>query len=413
MQNSSSTSGSAPTASESLKGYGFLIFYLVLLSALGSFVNDMFSPALPAMRRFFDCSVPTVQMGLTAGMCGLGLGQIILGPVSDKYGRKPVLIASIAVFIIAAVVSIFSPTIHFFIWCRFFQGLGVSGGYFLARTIPADLFAGRRLAKIMALVGAINGFAPASAPVLGGFVADTAGWRGIFVCLAAFAIVVLAMAPKMKESLPAARRATGSVWHTFGGFKILLRNRPFMLHSCIKGVALGLLFAYISAAPFILQEHYGYSQTAYGLIVGINSIFAAAGSMLALRFPTLRRACRVASIIVAVAVAGQALALWHVHSFWLFEAMMVTTLFGLGMIFTAANTMAMNEGRQRAGEASAVLGLTGYVVGAIVSPLVGLGNILHSTAVVFSILAALLYALTTFATRRNQPTRNGSATSQA
>jgi len=198
MQNSSATS----TSSASLKGYGFLVFYLVLLSALGSFVNDMFSPALPAMRRFFDCSVPTVQMGLTAGMCGLGLGQIILGPVSDKYGRKPVLVASISVFVVAAVVSIFSPTIHFFIWCRFFQGLGVSGGYFLARTIPADRFQGRQLAKVMALVGAINGFAPASAPVLGGIVADTWGWRGIFVCLAVFAVIVLAMAPGMKESLP-------------------------------------------------------------------------------------------------------------------------------------------------------------------------------------------------------------------
>lgn len=389
MQNSSATS----TSSASLKGYGFLVFYLVLLSALGSFVNDMFSPALPAMRRFFDCSVPTVQMGLTAGMCGLGLGQIILGPVSDKYGRKPVLVASISVFVVAAVVSIFSPTIHFFIWCRFFQGLGVSGGYFLARTIPADRFQGRQLAKVMALVGAINGFAPASAPVLGGIVADTWGWRGIFVCLAVFAVIVLAMAPGMKESLPPARRTAGSLWRSFGGFRVLLRNRPFMIHSCFKGVSLGMLFAYISASPFILQVHYGYSQTMYGVIVGVNSIFAAAGSMLALKFPTLKRAARVATLIVVVAVAGQAFALWKVHSFWLFEALMVMMLFGMGMIFTASNTLAMNEGRMKAGEASAILGLVGYVVGAIVSPLVGMGNILHSTAMVFVVLALNMLVL--------------------
>ncbi|MCM1309581.1 MAG: multidrug effflux MFS transporter [Bacteroides sp.] len=395
MQNSVSTSAS-------LRGYGFLVFYLVLLSALGSFVNDMFTPALPAMRHFFDCSVPTVQMGLTAGMCGLGLGQIILGPVSDKYGRKPVLVASIAVFVIAAVISIFSPTIHFFIWCRFFQGLGVSGGYFLARTIPADLFGGRQLAKIMALVGAINGFAPASAPVLGGVVADTWGWRGIFVCLTAFAVIVLCLAPKMKESLPTQRRTQGSLWRSFGGFKVLLKNRPFMIHSCFKGVALGMLFAYISATPFILQEHYGYSQTGYGLIVGINSLFAAAGSMLALRFKTLKLAARVATLIVVIAVGAQAYALWHIHNFWLFEALMVGMLFGMGMIFTASNTLAMNEGRQHAGEASAILGLVGYVVGAIVSPLVGMGNILHSTAWVFIALAINLLVLNIFAYRLPQ-----------
>jgi len=115
--------------------------------------------------------------------------------------------------------------------------------------------------------------------------------------------------------------------------------------------------------------------------------------MLALKFPTLKRAARVATLIVAVAVAGQAFALWNVHNFWLFEALMVAMLFGMGMIFTASNTLAMNEGRMKAGEASAILGLVGYVVGAIVSPLVGMGNILHSTAIVFVVLALNMLVL--------------------
>ena len=147
--------------------YWFLVTYLVGLSAMGSFVNDMYSPALPAMVRFFGCKVSIGQLGLTMGMIGLGIGQIILGPVSDKYGRRPVLIASMSLFVVAAVVSIFSPTIHFFNLCRLFQGIGASGGYFLARTIPADVYSGRQLAKLMALLGAINGVAPASAPLVG------------------------------------------------------------------------------------------------------------------------------------------------------------------------------------------------------------------------------------------------------
>lgn len=382
-----------------IKGYGFLVFYLVLLSALGSFVNDMFTPAMPVMRRAFDCSVPTMQMGLTAGMIGLGIGQVILGPVSDKYGRKPVLAVSILVFIVAAVVSIFSPSVHFFIWCRLFQGLGVSGAYFLARTIPADMYSGRPLAKIMALIGAINGFAPASAPVLGGIMSDSWGWRSIFIALAALAVVVLCLAPKMPESLPADRRNKGSLWQSFKGFKLLLVNKPFMLHSAFKGVSLGLLFAYISAAPFILQDVYGFSQTSYGLVIGVNSIFAAFGSMMALKFKELKTAAHYATFIVVISVAAQAVILWYVHDFWAFEACLLPMLIGMGMIFTASNTLAMNEGRSHAGEASAILGLAGYVVGAIVSPLVGLGNILHSTAIVFIVLAATVLLLNVFTYR--------------
>ena len=139
--------------------YWFLVIYLVGLSALGSFVNDMYTPSLPEMCRFFHCSVPTVQMGLTMGMIGLALGQFLLGPISDRYGRRPVLICSTLLFIFAAIVSVFSPTIHFFVACRLFQGIGASGGYFLARTIPADVYQGRGLAKLMALIGAINGIA--------------------------------------------------------------------------------------------------------------------------------------------------------------------------------------------------------------------------------------------------------------
>ena len=147
--------------------YAFFVLFLVLLSALGSFVNDMYTPALPDLCHFFGCSIPLAQMGLTMGMAGLAVGQFILGPVSDKYGRKPVIICSLSLFVIAAAASLWSTNIHIFNACRFIQGLGASAGYLLAKTIPADIYGGRQLAKLMTLVGAINGFAPASTPVLG------------------------------------------------------------------------------------------------------------------------------------------------------------------------------------------------------------------------------------------------------
>lgn len=367
----------------SKKYYGFLVMFLVVLSALGSFVNDMYTPALPAMCRFFGCSVPMGQMGLTMGMIGLAVGQLILGPMSDHYGRKPVLIGAMAMFIAAAIVSVFSPTIEFFVICRLFQGIGASGGYFLARTIPADVYSGRSLARLMAVVGAINGIAPASAPVLGGVTADAYGWKGVFVVLAAFALVILAISPFMAESLDKSRRTVGSWWKSMSGYGRLLHNRAFMVHICFKGSALGLLFAYISSSPFILQTHYGLSQTAYGFVIGFNALFVAAGSMIALKFNPLKRAARTGALILVAGVTGEAFALYLIHSIWIYELFMIIILFALGMIFSTANTLAMNEGRQQAGEASSLLGTAGYVVGAIVSPLVGMGDIMHSTAIVY------------------------------
>lgn len=367
--------------------YWFFVTFMVLLSTLGSFVNDMFTPALPAMCRFFHTSIPTVQLGLTLGMAGLAVGQLILGPMSDHYGRKPILIGALALFIVAAVVSVFSPSINFFIGCRFFQGVGASGGYLLARTMPADLYSGRPLAKIMALIGAINGVAPASAPVLGGVTADAYGWRGIFVVLAILGALVLVLTLFAKETLPPSRRTKGSVWDSFKDYRDLLRAKNFMIHVAFKGVALGLLFAYIAAAPFILQTHYGMSQTVYGLVIGANSLFVVAGASIAVRFKPLKKAATVGALLILVGCIGQGVALWTVKSLVLFEVCMGVILLGLGLVFTTTNTLAMNEGRRSAGEASALLGVAGYIVGGIASPLVGLGNVLHSTAIAFVVLA--------------------------
>lgn len=370
--------------------YLFLVTYLVLLSALGSFVNDMYTPSLPEMARYFHCTASRAQLSLTFGMIGLGIGQLLMGPISDHYGRKPVLITSLIVFIIGAVASIFSPTMTMFLFCRLVQGMGAAGGYFLARTIPADIYHGRDLAKLMALIGAVNGLAPASSPVLGGIIADHGGWKAVFIVLAAFAFLVLCIAPKLKESLYSQDRTTLPWYKTLPGYIRLMKNTPFMVHIGLKGCTLGLLFSYISAAPFILERHYGFSQTMYGVIIGLNSLAVAAGSMLSLRFHPFKNAVALAIAILVPSIGVGAYALWHIHSFLLFEICTVSMLFGGGMIFSVSNTLAMNEGRTQAGEASALLGVAGYVVGAVVAPLVGIGGILHSTAIVFLSLLLLV-----------------------
>ena len=370
--------------------YWFVIIYLVLLSAFGSFVNDMYIPTLPVMCKAFHCSVSTCQLGLTFGMIGLGIGQMLFGPFSDRWGRKPILYIAMAVFAIGAFCSVWSKSIWEFIWWRLVQGLGASGGYFLARTIPADMYRGQNLAKVMALVGAINGFAPASAPVIGGFVSHAVGWKGIFWILFGFSLFLLILAPALKESLPKQRRVQGPFWIAFENYGYLIKNKRFMIHSLLKGAALGLVFAYVSAAPFIIQDHYHYTQLQFGLFMGFNAIFIALGATIALTFKPLKKAAVYGARGLFLIVLGQAVCLYLLDNIWVYEAWNVCMIFCVGMIFTVSNTLAMNEGRLYAGDASALLGFIGYVFGGAASPLVGLGNILHSTAIAQLVLAFMV-----------------------
>ena len=164
-----------------------------------------------------------------------------------------------------------------------------------------------------------------------------------------------------------------------------------MTHVLLKGTALGFLFAYISSAPFIIQTRYGFSQVVFGCIMGANALLVAAGAMIALRFKVLKRAALVGGIALMFLVLVEAAMMLFVDSFWAYELPLLPILFCLGMIFTVSNTLAMNEGRQDAGGASALLGLVGYIFGAVVSPLVGLGDILHSSAIAFVAIGVMIF----------------------
>ncbi|MCM1004832.1 MAG: multidrug effflux MFS transporter [Prevotella sp.] len=408
MNNTSTTLANDKYAGMSPSYYWFFILFMVLLSMFGSFVNDMYIPALPEMTHAFGCSVSTVQLGLSFGMIGLGIGQIVFGPISDKYGRKGVLNAGMIIFAVGGTASIFSPNIWYFIACRLVQGIGASTGYFLARTMPADVSSGRALAKIMALTGAINGVAPASAPVLGGLFAHLFGWRSIFIFLTAMALLMLLVNTRVKETLPPDRRAKGSLISTFEGYGSLFKQYKFMTHVMLKGAALGLLFAYIASAPFIIQTHYGYSDIVFGLYMGFNALFVVAGSLTALKFEILKKAGVYGSWGLGVVIVGQAFALWHIDSFLLYEVLNCLMLFCLGLIFTMSNTLAMNEGRANAGRASAILGVMGYIFGAIATPLTGLGDILHSTVFVYTGLV-IITVIFAFMSRRIAPELSGPA----
>lgn len=367
----------------------FLLCYLAALGAFGSFVNDLYLPTLPQMRADFHVSRSVVQLGLSFGMIGLGAGELYWGPLSDKTGRKPVLYMSLGLFILAAAVSILSPNIYFFLLCRLVQGLGGAGAILLSRTIPTDKFSGRALAKIMALVGAINGIAPVAGPLAGGFLADSIGWRGVFGVLTGIGAVMLLLGLRLPETLPSSGRKRGSLLALMREYIPLLHNRHFMTHVLLKGAALGALFSYISAGPFIFEEHYGFTASQFGMILGGNAIAVVLGSLVSLKFHTMKKAAAVGALGMAVFALAEGVVISLVDSYWIFEALIIPMLFCSGIVFSSSNTLAMNEGRVVAGSASAILGLSGYVFGCIVSPLVGLGHILISTSICLSVCSLL------------------------
>ena len=207
------------------KYYLFLIVFLGMLSAFGPFVTDMYLPTLPSMAAIFHTTPSQVQMGLATSMLGLAVGQVFFGPLSDKYGRRPVLMSAMVLFAVSTVVSIYSPTIEFFNICRFMQGLGGAGGIVLSRSISTDCYSGRELAKTLAIIGAVNGIAPVTAPVVGGLVAGAVGWQGIFWILFTIGVVLLGMCIVFRESLPGEARHRGSVLSLMSAFPRLVRMR--------------------------------------------------------------------------------------------------------------------------------------------------------------------------------------------
>lgn len=372
------------------KSYGLFVVFIAIIGAFSSLVNDMYLPTIPAMMREFHTTPSMTQMGLSMAMLGMGIGSVLWGSLSDHFGRKPILIISLLIFAVSTGVALLSPDITFFVAVRLVQGFGAGGAMVLSTSIPADVFAGRQLGKLMGIVGAINGIAPAAGPLLGGFLANRVGWQGIFVVLLAIGIGMTIWTTRTNETLPPARRiAARRLSDYLKSYRTMLLNGRFMIYVVIKALGIALLYAYISSGPFIIQDHYHFSALTFGIIFGANALAIAAGAMLAPRFRIMKQAMVVGTVGMFLLSLGMAAVMWYELPFWAYELVAVPLVLCLGMIFSSANTLAMDVGRADAGTSSAILGVVKYILAAIVSPLCGLGNLMHSSAIVVIVTAAI------------------------
>ena len=370
----------------------FLVLLLGVLSAFGPFVVDLYLPSLPQLASFFETNASMTQLTLTTAMIGLALGQLLLGPLSDKFGRKKPLIISLVIYIISTVLIVFSPNIETMIVLRVIQGLSSAGSVVISRAVATDLYRGREMTRFFGLLMTINGLAPIISPILGSLLLEYISWKGVFVFLALIGVIVLIFSFRLKESLSVENRLQGSIFSTFSTFGVIIKNRLFMSYVGIQSFLLGSMFAYIAASPFILQSFYGLSAFIFSLCFGANGAALVIGANVGGKLPN-RKALAI-GVFAFVASALYTIAVLIIQPHWLFvEIGFFAMLLLMGITFPGISSLAMESERQYAGSASALLGFAPFFLGGVVSPLVGIGNIFYSTSFVILICALLALSI--------------------
>lgn len=367
---------------------------------MATVINNMFSPAMPSMVSFFGVSEAMVQSGLMTGMLGLAIGQLVFGPLSDKLGRRRPLLVSMVMFVATTVCIIPVADVRLFIALRFLQGFTAAGGIAISRSVATDSFNSRDLLKAMAVINIVNGLAPIVTPMVGGAVVAAAGWHGVFVTMLAVGVVLSAGCFMLKESLPVEKRNNRGFLATFGLFGTVLANRRFLSMLLHQAAALALLFGNIASSAFIAQ-HYGLAPGMHGIALAVNGIFIGIGAGIAAVFPSaiagVRSSCAGMLVMSCVVAAMLVLDLGFIP----YEIAVCLMLAFMGITLTSSTTLALESARDNAGMASALFGAAGFLVGAIVSPIVGMGNMLHSTAAVF-VAGALMATVFTMLCPKSQ-----------
>ncbi|MGW6783135.1 MULTISPECIES: Bcr/CflA family multidrug efflux MFS transporter [unclassified Streptomyces] len=357
-------------------------FVLGGLTALPPLSMDMYLPALPQVTESLRSPAATIQLTLTACLAGMALGQLVIGPMSDRWGRRRPLLAGMAVYVLATAICALAPTSELLISFRLLQGLAGAAGVVIARAVVRDLYDGDEMARFFSTLMLISGAAPIVAPLIGGQVLRFADWRGVFVVLTGVGTVLTLMVWRgLAETLPPERRHTGGVGSALRTMRGLLGDRVFTGYTLTGGFAFAALFSYISASPFVVQEIYGASPQTFSLLFGLNSVGLILvgqinGKLLVGRV-SLDKVLAVGLAVVAAATVSLLLmatgAFGEVGLTPIATALFVL-MSAMGIVLPNTNAQALMRTPHAAGSASALLGTCSFLVGAIASPLVGIAG---------------------------------------
>jgi DHA1 family bicyclomycin/chloramphenicol resistance-like MFS transporter len=364
-----------------------LVVLLGLLIALPALGTDMFVPALPALARALGSDVGAAQLTMTLYFVGLAAGQLLWGPLSDRYGRKPVLVSGLAIMLAASLAAAAAESVSAVVAARLAQGLGMSSGALIARTIVRDLYAHEQAAKLLSSMTIVFSLVPVTAPLTGGALAETAGWPAVFLALAAFAAALLAAVAFLRETAPPLRAHGAGIAATFAA---ILRDRRFLApYSVFLCTQIGVL-AWVSNSSFTLVSGFGVAPTAYGamftLVMSGQILGAWLSSRLVLRLGIARMLRAGAALMLAGGAAAGAAA-WLGAGHW--AAVVVPFIFfllGAALVVPNATAAAMAPFPASAGAVSSLIGTIGFAAGALIST--ALGAAFDGTARPMATLAA-------------------------
>jgi DHA1 family bicyclomycin/chloramphenicol resistance-like MFS transporter len=373
------------------------------LTVFGPISMDLYLPVLPALTIELGSATSTAQLTVTACLLGLALGQLIAGPLSDRFGRRRPLLIGVVAYIATSALCAFSPTIATLIVARFVQGLAGAVGIVIAQAAGRDLYSGGKLVRYYGRLTVLGGLAAIVGPVIGGQLATVTDWRGLFLFLAAIgAAILVASMLIFRETLPRERRVTGELTHMVHDFRRLLADRVFLGAMLVTGFTNAAIFAYLSGATYVLQGIYRLSPQQYSFAFGLNSlgfmVFGYVGGRLSERWS--EKGTLVVGLVMCALGAGGLLATATLHlPLHAVILSLLTMVSGVAVTSAPATSLALANYPDVAGTASSLLGLARFAFGGLAAPLVGLGGAdnavpLGLVTVVSAGLAVIAYAVT-------------------
>ncbi len=355
-----------------------LTLLLSFLTALGPLSMDMYLPSLPAIARGLNAPILDVQLTISSYLFGFAVGQIFYGPVSDRIGRKPILLGALVLYGFATVGCALARSVDGLIAMRFLQALGGAGVIVLARAVVRDIYSGARASRELSLMGAITAFAPIVAPTIGGLLQTAFGWRATFVLLLIFAAIAGAVAALLlPETLRQRAKEPFSFVQMAALYPSVLKHRGFLANLGILTTTFIGLFAWVSGAPIVMQgASYGLSPLAFGVTFAMGAAGYMAGTFVASRIVMRLGIDRTMGIGCVILAAGglimtAVVALHLANVIWFVGSMMIY-LAGLGLALPAAMAGALTPFHDRAGTASSLMGFTQQSGAAIAAGAIGL-----------------------------------------
>lgn len=390
-----------------------LLLILGGLTAFGPLATDMYLPAFPTLAREFATDAAAVQGTLATFFVGLGIGQAIYGPISDRYGRRGPLLVGIALFVAASAVCALATSIESLWLGRLGQSLGGCVGMVLGRAAVRDRYVGADAARFFSHLILVLGVAPIVAPTLGGQVLVHLGWRAIFWALALFGIAgFVAVWLALPETLPRERRASGGLGAALADYWGLLTDRHFLGYTLSANFVYAGMFAYIAGTPFVFIELFGVAPEHYGWLFGLNALGIVAASQLnarlVLRFlpASLLRAGLLVYLAVAVALVAAA---WLKAGLIAVAAPLFFVVAMMGIVPPNSMALALEPYPRAAGSASALTGALQFAIGAPVVALVGVfhDGTARPMAGIILVCAVLALAINLAVSRRFSGARLG------